>query len=179
MTICVAYKQNGKVYCASDSKISAGDSCGRDRTEKIFEKGGIIYCCAGDLKTNQALRYEFDFNMPDNYGLVEDVIYNDFRRSLKAFLKDNPEYLSKKGEFKDELMIIADNKIFIFNCDFSITEPTFNYYCIGCGSDSGFAALYALNKIKGISTKNKIKFAIEAAGEFSTGCNKEVCWFEE
>lgn len=177
MTICIAYKQNGKVYTASDTRISCGDSCGKDRTEKIFEKGGIIYCVAGDLKTNQALRYEFEYTLPDNYDNIKDVIYNDFRKSLKDWLKSNPEYLSKKGEFRDELIIVADNNIYIFNSDFSITEPEFNYYCIGSGSEYGFASLYALNQVKGITTKKKVEIAIQTAGEFSTGCNKAIKWF--
>lgn len=177
MTICVAYKQNGKVYCASDTRISCGDVCGRDKTEKIFEKGGIIYCLAGNLSTNQALRYEFDYELPEHYDNINEVIYGDFRQKLKKFLKDNPEYLTKKGNFNDDLMIVADNKIFVVNTDFSITEPEFNYYCIGCGSDEGFAALYALNQVKGISTKTKIRIAIETAGEFERGCNKTVKQF--
>lgn len=179
MTICVAYKQNGKVYTASDTRISAGDSVGKDRTEKIFHKNGITYCCAGDLKTNQGIRYEFDYKLPNNYDNIDSVIYNDFRSKLKKWLKDNPEYLNKKGEFTDELMIVADNKIYIFNCDFSITEPEFNYYCIGCGASEGFASLYSLNQVKGVSTKKKIEIAIQTAGEFSRGCNKTVKWFEK
>ena len=177
MTLCIAYKQNGKVYCASDTQITAGDECGKDRTSKIFSKGGITYLCAGNLKTNQAIRYDFDFKKPSQYNSTDDIVYYDFRKAFKEFLKNNPEYTNKKGEFTDSLMIVVDDKIYIFNCDMSITEPTMNYYCIGSGADNGFAALYALNQVRGISTKDKITIALNTAGEFTTGCNKNICWF--
>ena len=177
MTICVAYKSKGKVFCASDTLISADLDCGRDTMEKIFEKNGIIYCVAGDCKANMGLRYEFNFKKPANATSADDVVFNHFRNKLKKFLKDNEEYLNEEKEFVGELMIIVDNQIYVFNPDYSITKPTTNFYCIGCGADIGFGALGAIQEVKGLSTRDKVNIAIHTAGKYSTGCNEEVRWF--
>lgn len=172
MTIIVGYKTKKGLLFASDTQCSSDEERGMDTIEKVFEKNGVIYGIAGSININNELRYNFNYKFSDINDKHE--LFGNFRTTLKNFLRTSDNCLNEQNELDGQILFGVNNNIYAFQCDLSITECMKNYYCVGSGSSYALGSLYTTHTLSNIPVRKKLKLAIESAGEFSMGCNKEV-----
>lgn len=179
MTIIVGYKTKKGLLFASDTECSSPSEKGTDTIAKVFEKNGIVYAVSGSINLNNELRYNFNYkilNWETNY--FETELFTDYRNALKDFIKNADNCLTEQNEVDGQILIGAKGNLYVIQNDLSMTNVMKNYYCIGCGSSHALGSLYTTHSLIKIPVKKKLQLAIEAAGEFSMGCNKEVKFYD-
>lgn len=176
MTIIVGYKTKKGLLFASDTQCSSDEEKNMDTIEKVFKKNGVIFGVAGSINLNNELRYNFDYKFKNLND--ERELYSSFRYELKNFIKNADNCITENNELDGQLLIGINNNLYVFQCDLSITNVMKNYYCIGSGSSFALGSLYTSHNLSNIPIKKKLKLAIESAGEFSMGCNKEVRFYD-
>lgn len=173
MSTIIAYinKNTNVGYMASDGNGLDKNSSINFKNKKIFKYSGnkhkeleaegynIIIGMAGNYKELETLRYYNElFN--DFVPLNVDSENNHINRKfiVKNIIPKLKNIFMNQTECDSDIIMIISNKIYIIQSDYSVIEPSEDYYAIGTGEYYAFGALYMINELRKLS--NNITFNI-------------------
>lgn len=173
MSTVIAYidKFSNVGYLASDSNGIDNDNCMEFNNKKIFQYQGnkhnelkkegynILIGMVGSYKELEKLRYYdnlFDDFVSNNISSQNNHINRKF--IVKNIVPKLQNLFTNANKCESDIIIIARNKIYIVQNDYSVLEPKDNFYAIGTGQYYALGSLYTINKLREIS--NNILFSV-------------------
>jgi ATP-dependent protease HslVU (ClpYQ) peptidase subunit len=149
--------------CASteDQKI-VFDGC------KLFEKEGFLFGYAGSYRFPDIVEYHTKFPKrgpkDDDRGYLVSKLLPAIRDSLKAY-----EFIRQDEVLDQQALIGYRGKLYQLSSDFSVIRAAHGYAAIGSGMSVALGSLHSTVWLNSLSTKDRITFAINAAGDHARG----------
>jgi len=172
MTCIVGFVDKGKVYIGGDSAGVDGQSIRIREDEKVFIIDDFIYGFTSSFRMGQILRYNFKPPERKIFGTDDEYLYNDFINEVIRIFKENGYAKIEDNQVEGGVFLFGyKGKLYYVGSDFQIGKLSKNYTAVGCGEYYAMGCLYALENIE-LSVEEKIKKALEAAEEFSTGVRR-------
>lgn len=198
MTCIAVIKGRDKLWFGADSRLSDGDNLFYTSIlPKIINNNGYVMAGAGNAMICDKVMFEFlPQSLPTSLArevekrpsppLLADLTYHmqsDFMKQLLMFLEaeqfvDTGRKKLNFGEGDDdtaEILIGVHKQLFRLSLDTNAIyiTPIITPFAVGCGYQYALGSLYTTSKIK-MPVKQRLKLAIEAAGEYNSGCDKNL-----
>lgn len=164
-TCIVGIEDNKGVYIGGDSAGISGDEISTRSDKKIFRNGHFIMGFTSSFRMGQLLQYKLDPPIQDPEIDDYEFLVTYFIDSVRQCFIDNGYGNVSSNEF-GQFMFGYNGKLYYVDEDLQLGTDANNYMSLGCGSPYALGSLFST---KGKSTKTRIKTALEAAAEFSTG----------
>lgn len=169
MTCIVAIKCFDKIYMGGDTLGSNYYSKKIRVDQKIFKKNDMIFGFTSSYRMGQILQYSFDIpahpDSMDDMKYLVDIFIPQLMETYKKYnwlkTKDN---VAEGGVF---LLGYKEN-IYKIEQDFQVGISEDNYDSCGCGESYALGSLHT-TELYDISPEERIKYAINAAAQYSTG----------
>ena len=183
MTCIVGLVHNKKVYIGGDS---AGVSCSSIHTradKKVFINGDFIMGFTSSFRMGQLIEHSFippsrlifteEKELKYKYDDVPDSLFRymvlDFVNHLKYSLENGGFMKVVEGEHRGGTFLVGtEGRLFTIDSDFQVAEQVSDYTAVGIGEEYALGAMHAL-EYSTCKPRKKLKIALEAASEFSTG----------
>ncbi len=167
MTCIVGLIDNKNIYMGGDSAGVCGSSMQVRSDPKVFIKGEFIMGFTSSFRMGELLQY--NLILPTHHAGVDTYEYmvTSFVDAVRECLKKGG-YARKENDTESggKFLIGYDGRIFCIESDYQVGETINHYNSCGCGSDIALGAMYVS---EGISPKDRILKALEAAEQFSSG----------
>ena len=177
MTCIVGIKTDDNVYIGADTFGSNSFTGHSYIRPKIFKKDNFIYGVCGSYRVMQLLEFSYSTPLRTIGQSIEHYLYAKIPDSIRDCLKNggvinstnNIETIAQNSSF----LFAYENRLFVFQHDFSILEPIANYATTGSGCYHAEASLYSTeNVIK--DTEERIKKAIICASNYVLSVNNKI-----
>ena len=182
------------IVAVADGKrlVMGGDSAGVDGRDlyvradtKVFYKDGYLIGFTTSFRMGQILRYETRLpELPRNLSdeqlesffvtslipLVRESFFeHGFAKTARFSLPEKPG-LSEEGQAVGGTFLVgAAGRIFEIRGDYQLGRPATPYSAVGGGAMPALGALRALEKVRGLSPRDRVVRALEAAEAYSSG----------
>lgn len=98
----------------------------------------------------------------------------DFINAVRSCLKEGGfAEREKDAERAGEFLVGYEGRLFGIHSDYQVAEMADGYAACGCGHEIALGALFAAS---GLSAKDRLKIALEAAERFSAGVRGPFCF---
>lgn len=167
MTCIIALRQNGKVYLAGDRMGSSTSNKFVCKLPKVFKHGEMLIGFCGSFHLQSILQHRLEV-LPIQTTNIDKYIHTKFITEL-ADQVIAMDYRSDQANYRIEgdLLIAANNKIYLLEGFDSVIEIAADYYAAGSGYEYALGALSVLKENKKMSPKVRLKKAMEAVIEHS------------
>jgi len=157
------------VWIGGDSAGVGGLNIRTRKDAKVFRNGNMLFGYTSSFRMGQLLRYSL--NIPEQSSKKDDYEYmcTDFMNSvIDLFEKKKFAEVSNNIVSGGCFLVGYKGNLYKIETDFQVGIPTFNFESTGCGENIALGAMYAMKNLK-ITPQTRIKKALDAAAEFSTG----------
>ena len=164
MTCIVGIVKNKKVYIGGDSAFISGWGIVVRPDEKVFQRDGITFGCAGSPRAANLLRYHLRIPEPSGNDLLR-YMATDFVNAMRDCFKEGG-YAERENEaesISSVFLIGVLGRLFECDSDYQMKEVR-DYAAIGSGEDAALGALFATRQKAPIA---RIQIALEAAEAYS------------
>lgn len=172
MTCIIGYVDDeGSMYLAGDSAASAGYDLTIKRTPKVFAKGGMLIGVAGYWRMAQIIQYLYDFPEHEAEVSTEEYIVAHFVEGLREAVRDAGHVRKEMEQERHEssILVAYQGQLFEIEGNYQVTDTKHNFYAIGSGAPYALGVMYATEGSLSDEPLLRLKLALEAAEEFSTG----------
>ncbi len=170
MTCIVALRDNGGVYMGCDSAGVGGYSRVNRVDPKIYRVGKMLIGFTTSFRMGQLLGYSLTVPKHHSDEPIESFMCTTFIGAVRDCLKGGGwAERDKEQERGGNFLVAYRGRIFEVEGDYQVGERADPYNAVGCGSDLALGSLYASAHITGISAKDRVTLALEAAAAFSAG----------
>ncbi len=172
MTLIIGYvdPKTGKGYMASDTLGSDRHAGQEYKNKKVFKKDNLLFGGCGSYKQIQLLEKNYTLPPRAQGQSTDSWIYNDLVGSLKFFLKENDTLKSSEGILSNEdgeFLIIVEGRIFTWQGDLSLMEPTYHYATTGSGGRHAHAILRTLDESSPAwKPEKRLELAVRLTSEY-------------
>ena len=165
LTCIVGLVNNGNVYIGGDSAgVDSTSICIR-KDKKVFVNGPFIMGFTNSFRMGQLL--QFKFSPPDQTCSDDfEFMVTDFIDKVKECFIINGFLFDKDDSMSGAFLVGYKSNLYIIDIDFQVGMVNTPFYSVGCGADLALGAMYAT---QGKKPEQRIKIALEAASEFSSG----------
>ena len=174
MTCIAALMDDTHIYIGGDRMLSDGHISSNLAHSKVFRIGSMMMGTMGSLRASQILRHHLELTKdtrkyPIDY-MVQDLIPN-MRSCLEYYKYSGQDDKGKCGT----LIVCYRSGIFLIQEDWSVCETITPYEAIGSGGITAEGALFVLTNLDSpLTTKEKLEWALAAAGNHIVSCNTEL-----
>jgi ATP-dependent protease HslVU (ClpYQ) peptidase subunit len=165
MTCIVGIAHEGKVYMGGERGVSDENTIMSMSVPKIHTRGDWVFGYSDSVAIGQLLDF---IALPpagkNPYTTLRLNIVEEYKKAIESYSIVSPEHSA-------DILIGAQGRLFEFSTtDFSVIE--IGEGSVGSGHQIALGSLYTTRTWK--DQEKRIKVAIEAAIEFSTGCAKPI-----
>ena len=173
MTCIVGIKTKEGVYLGADSMVSRGWTY-RHGSNKIVKKGPFLFASCGLAKGKQVIQHHWTPPKRNHEQTTRDYVEAEVGDSLIEVL-DKFDCVEKDKEFKSSFnafIFAYEGMLFCFDrCGF--VDAVDDFFTHGCGGEIAFGSLFTTETMN-LSPEERIKLAIQAAGNHSNYCDDNV-----
>jgi ATP-dependent protease HslVU (ClpYQ) peptidase subunit len=193
MTCIVATQlKNGKILIGADRQLTVNDDEVQvTSTPKVVKNNNIILAGCGNYALCYLITHVLEAPKKEPQTYTHDYIYGIFYDRVRKLLErhgyyDKDKLLKFSDQSDTEILIAVSNELFVMefanegtpeypNGRINIT-PVSLPYTSGSGGAYALGALLALDRVKHDLTraKDRVKIALEIAGEVSASCNRLI-----
>lgn len=167
MTCIAGIEVNGAIYMGGDSAAVGGWDITPSRLRKVFIKGDFVIGYTTSFRMGQLLQYHLVVRKQKD---GED----DLRYMVVAFVEAVRECLKEGGftkvsderEAGGKFLVGYKGKLYCIESDFQVNSDRRGLMAVGVGSDYALGNLWA---VRGLLPVERVKAALECAGNFSIG----------
>ena len=181
MSVVVAIKEKGKIYIGADTQVSYGNLKLEAPQCKLFkhhQDENLVVGVVGYARTGVILKYKKElFNdLRVKAGLVNmEYLVNEWYLEILEYFEKQKHVGKDKECLPSTIMIAYKDHCFLVDRSGYIEElEEGKYFFIGSGAE---VAAGSLNSTKGERPEERIKKAVEAAGDETLYVNKTVEMF--
>lgn len=180
MTCVATVIDNSGVFSwvGADSLVSNGYMKLKSKNEKVFHNSGsaeVVMGISGSMN-GYALKY---VKLLDKATMLEgaldyEYMVTDFIENYKeALASTNAVSISQDGAIQNQSssMLVYRDQIYALESDFSVFEPSTDYYSVGSGSSYALGSLFST---EGLPAVQRLYMALSSAIEFAVGCDKPI-----
>ena len=177
MTVIIAYKEGGRVYCAADTGATA-ENWGMkfEGQQKIWRKEVLhappmLVGAGGSLRVAQFLRYDFEWP-PYDHDDPMAYIAGPFATALSHALSEAGHLKIEGSETKSNFEIILgalhreQPRLFRIDSALGVYESDRPYAVIGCAEDVSNGVLWALRDAE-MPPERRLTAALDGACYFN------------
>ena len=168
MTILVGISDGKNVYIGADRAASDGDTIVTMYRPKVSINNKWIFAYAGSVGTGQLLEF-VNFPAIDRKADVYKILRLDIVKQLKTLIAEQGD---DDDDNSAEFLVGANGKLFEFSSsDWGVVEMSET--AAGSGNSIALGSLYTTYTLD-MSIEDRIKYALEAAIEYSPSCQGPV-----
>lgn len=170
MTAIAGLIDDGKVYIGGDSAGVGGLSLHRRKDPKVFKNGEFVIGYTSSFRMGQLLRYYLSPDTPKEGQDAFEYMVCSFVPKVRQVLKDNG-YLKVESNTETGGFFVVGwrGRLYEIQSDMQVSETLVPYTATGCGEDLVLGSLHATEQLEGLSPKERITMALQAAEDFSAG----------
>lgn len=167
MTCIIALRQNGKVYLAGDRMGSSTSNKFVCQLPKVFKHGDMLIGFCGSFHLQSILHHRLEV-LPIQTTNLDKYIHTKFIAELAEQVLAM-DYRSDQANYRIEgdLLVAANNKIYLIENFDSVIEIAGDYYAVGSGYEYALGALSVLRDNKRMSAPMRLKKAMQAVIDHS------------
>ena len=143
----------------ADSQSSGGGVKHLSKYKKVFKKGEFVFGFTSSWRMGQLIQYTLKVPYHKPGKAIHNYMVTDFIKSLKECFKEG-EY--EKGTF----LVGYRSQLFRIYDDFQVDISSDDFSACGCGEAWAHGSLYSTKKL---DPRKRIKLALGAASQYSTG----------
>jgi len=170
MTCIIGLKYEGEIYIGGDSAGVSGLALTVRADPKVFVKGDFIMGFTSSFRMGELLQFTLEIpkhhREVDTYEYMVTLFVDAVRECLKAggYAKKD-----KEAEEAGTFLVGHLGRLFCIHDDYQVSESLYNFESVGCGHDIAKGAMFVSD---GVSPKDRIMKALEAAEGFSAGVRR-------
>lgn len=201
-TCIAAIKHRGKVYMATDSRLSWGMDQAQELPKgnrKIVKRDGLILAGTGTWYLCRLILQTLAFRSPEGYEGIEDqyfdsIFYNDVVKLLKSKGHIDVDsglhpVLKIPYDVSAEIIMVLNGRLFTLTIENPVVEENHNPsglvmieelnipYAAGCGGQLAWGSLLtteSLEEVLLLKPKERLKLALQVAAQVSPGCDENI-----
>ena len=175
MTCIVGIRTKDNVFIGGDTLGSNGFTGGSNVRSKVFKKGNFLFGGCGSMRNSQLLEFSLTIPKINVDEKTEDYLYSRFVDAVRSCMKDGGALkLENNAEWMNggRFLFAYDNRLFIMQGNFSITESTNDYSAVGSGEYHAQTSMYSTQDVE--DPKERIKRAIICASNYVLSVNDKI-----
>ena len=170
MTAIVAVLDDGKVWMGGDSAGVAGLSLSLRSDPKVFRLGEFLTGYTGSFRMAQILRYHVTPPVPKEQQDGFEYMVRSFVPEIRTQLKTHGYLKTQDGREEIGTFLVGwRGRLYHIENDLQVREDATPYAACGCGADLSLGSLHTTEQLTGLTTRDRIVMALEAAEAFSAG----------
>ncbi len=178
MTCIVAVVAAGRVFMAAERGNSDDSLIVSSLDPKIVTRGEFLFGYSGNTGVGQAVQYGFTIPPLKNKKNISQHMISVVVPAMRQFFKESDITWSGDPKEDDGCTLLFGVAGRIYECDtadFQMVE--YKELAIGSGGSYALGSLYSTKHIK--DPKIRLRYAVEAAIEFSPSCRGPIDYFYE
>lgn len=170
MTCIVGYVDGGRVVIAGDSAGVNGNDITVRKDSKVGNVGEFVIGFTTSFRMGQILLHSFSPPpMRNNIDIMRYMV-NDFVVELKRIFSTTGCMAEHSNHAPVGVFLVGvRGRLFLIDSDYQVGEPLDGFDSIGCGAQYAQGSLHTTASMAGMTVKEKIEKALQAAEHFSGG----------
>ena len=173
MTAIAGLVDKDTVWIGGDSAGVAGLSLGVRRDPKVFVLDDFVLGYTSSFRMGQVLRYYFTPPLPDEGQEPHEYMVLKFIPEARQLLKTHGFLQTKDGREEIGTFLVGwRGRLFSVEDDLQVGELLESYTACGCGHDLVLGSLHTTEQLTGLTAKDRLDMALDAAEAFSAGVRR-------
>lgn len=170
MTVIAALVNGKTVWMGGDSAGVAGYSLGVRKDPKVFECGEFLLGYTSSFRMGQILRYYLRPEIPKEGQAAFEYMVCVFIPAVRKLLDEHGYLVDNNGREEIGTFLVGwRGSLFSVEDDLQVAELAAPYAACGCGHDLAMGSLHTTEQLAGLTARDRLTMALEAAESFSAG----------
>ncbi|KKK85939.1 hypothetical protein LCGC14_2768260, partial [marine sediment metagenome] len=153
-----------------DSAGVAGYSLGVRKDPKVFKCGEFLLGYTSSFRMGQILRYYLRPETPKEGQAAFEYMVCVFVPAVRKLLDEHGYLIDKNGREEIGTFLVGwRGSLFTVEDDLQVAELAAPYAACGCGHDLALGSLCTTEQLTGLTARDRLMMALEAAESFSAG----------